>query len=126
VTRLVKWTAVNQSVINVDDHGEVTVVGNGESALSAWCLQQIAVATVASPFPNQVPAEAFAQAPRRNLDRRTRAGETRSRWRLPPFTALHGRGVHPRACIDTMGMLPTAEETTGSSSRMPRLTSGTG
>jgi hypothetical protein len=110
VTRLVKWTAVNQSVINVDDQGEVTVVGNGESALSAWCLQQIAVATVASPFPNQVPAEVFAQAPRRNWIDELVLAKLQS-LALPPSPRCTDGEFIRRACIDTMGVLPTAEET---------------
>ena len=110
MTRLVKWTAVNQSVINVDDNGEVTVVGNGESALSAWCLQRIAVATVASPFPNQVPAEVFTQAPRRNWIDELVLAKLQS-LALPPSPRCTDGEFIRRAFIDTIGVLPTGGET---------------
>ena len=53
VTRHVKYTATNQSVINVDEAGNVSVVGNGESAVTAWYLSRIAVGTVSAPFPDR-------------------------------------------------------------------------
>ena len=117
VTRLVKWTAVNQSpVINVDDNGEVTVIGNGESALSAWCLQQIAVATVASPFPNQVPqAEVFTQAPRRNWIDELVLAKLQS-LALPPSPRCTDGQFIRRAFIDTIGRAADR----GGIARLPR------
>src|SRR5688500_13959671 len=68
VTRWAKATAADTSVAPVDDAtGKVTVVGPGEGAITAWYLSKIAIATVTSPYPNDVPAETFAQAPRRNF-----------------------------------------------------------
>ena len=66
VTRYAKYTATNQAVVNVDDLGKVTVVGHGESAVTAWFLQKITFATVEAPFENDVAPEAFTGAPRRN------------------------------------------------------------
>jgi len=110
VTRVVKWTAVNQSVINVDDHGEVTVVGHGESALSAWVLQRIAVATVTAPFPNEVKPEVFTQAPRRNWIDELVLTKLQS-LQLPPSPRSTDHEFIRRLFIDTIGILPTAEET---------------
>src|SRR5262245_5327197 len=110
VTRYVKWTAVNQSVINVDDKDQVKVIGNGESALSAWNLQQIAVATVTVPFSNEVSADVFANAPRRNwIDERVL--EKLRELKLPPSPRTSDGEFIRRVFLDTIGVLPTAEET---------------
>src|SRR5204862_5493608 len=105
-----RWTAVNQSVVTVDDKDTVKVVGHGESALSAWYLQQIAVATISVPFPNEVKAEVFAQAPRRNwIDER--ALEKLRELNLPPYPRCDDGEFIRRAFLDTLGVLPTATET---------------
>jgi hypothetical protein len=110
VTRYVKWTAVNQSVINVDDKNNVKVMGYGESALSAWYLQQITVATVSAPFPNEVEADAFANAPRRNwID--DRVLEKLRELKLPPSPRSTDGEFIRRVFLDTIGVLPTADET---------------
>jgi hypothetical protein len=109
VTRYVKWTAVNQSVINVDDQGKVTVVGNGESALSVWYLQKIVVATVSVPFPNQLAPEVYTQAPRRNwIDDRVTA--KLRELSLPPSPRCSDSEFIRRVFLDTIGVLPTADE----------------
>lgn len=109
VTRYVKWTAVNQSVINVDDKDQVKVMGYGESALSGWYLQQIAVATVTAPFPNEVDAGIFANAPRRNwID--DRVLEKLQELKLPPSPRASDGEFIRRAFLDTIGVLPTADE----------------
>ena len=110
VTRFVKWTAVNQSVINVDEEGRATVVGKGESALSAWVLQQIAVATVTAPFASEIAPEPFTKAPRRNwIDELVL--EKLQALSLPPSPQCTDHEFIRRAFIDTLGVLPTAEET---------------
>ena len=110
VTRYVKWTAVNQSVINVDDKDQVKVLGHGESALSAWYLQRIAVATVTAPFPNDLRETTFANAPRRNwIDDRVQ--EKLQQLKLPPSPRSTDGEFIRRAYLDTIGVLPTAEET---------------
>jgi hypothetical protein len=110
VTRYVKWTAVNQSVINVDEQGTVTVVGNGESALSVWYLQKIVVATVTVPFPNKLAPEVFTQAPGRNwIDERVTA--KLRELALPPSLRCSDPEFIRRLFLDTIGVLPSAEET---------------
>jgi hypothetical protein len=110
VTRYVKWTAVNQSVINVDEQGKVSVVGHGESALSVWYLQKITVATVAVPFANQLAANVFDASPRRNwIDVQVLA--KLQQLALPPSPRCTDQEFIRRAFLDTIGVLPTAEET---------------
>ncbi|MEQ1861562.1 MAG: DUF1549 domain-containing protein [Chthoniobacteraceae bacterium] len=110
VTRHVKWTAVNQSVVTVDDKDAIKVVGRGESALSAWYLSRLAVATVTAPYDNQVDAAIFAKAPRRNwIDERVL--DKLRELNLPPSPRCEDHDFIRRAFLDTIGVLPTAEET---------------
>ena len=111
VTRWVKYTAADTSVATVDDAtGKVKVVGPGEGAITAWYLSKIAIATVTSPYPNQVTPETFANAPRRNfIDELVL--EKLQRLNLPPSPAAADHEFLRRAFIDTVGVLPTPEET---------------
>jgi hypothetical protein len=109
VTRHVKYTATNQSVINVDDAGEVSVLGNGESAVTAWYLSQIAVGTVSAPFPHQLAPTVFEKAPRRNwID--DLVLEKLAALHLAPSPRCTDAEFLRRAFLDTCGILPTAEE----------------
>ncbi|MEO7318427.1 MAG: DUF1549 and DUF1553 domain-containing protein [Chthoniobacteraceae bacterium] len=110
VTRHVKYTATNQSVINVDDAGNTSVIGHGESAVTAWYLSRIAVGTVSAPFPNTIAPEVFAKAERRNwID--DLVLEKLAALNLAPSPRSTDSEFIRRAFLDTCGILPTAEET---------------
>ena len=111
VTRNVKFTATNQSVANVDEAGKVAIIGNGESAITAWYLSQIAVATVSAPFPHQIADSVFTSAPRRNWIDDLVLEKLRA-LRLAPSPRSTDAEFIRRAFIDTIGVLPTATETT--------------
>jgi hypothetical protein len=110
VTRYAKYTATNQAVVNVDEVGKVTVVGNGESAVTAWYLQKITFATVAAPFENQIDPAVFTQAPRRNWIDGLVLEKLRS-LNLPPSPRCSDEEFLRRAFLDTIAVLPTAQET---------------
>jgi hypothetical protein len=111
VTRWVKYTAANTAVATVDDAtGRVKVVGAGEGAITAWYLSKIAIATVTSPYPNQVAPDTFAKAPRRNfIDERVL--EKLAGLNLPPAERCTDGEFLRRAFLDTVGVLPTQAET---------------
>src|SRR6185295_2131674 len=105
-----KYTASDSSVAVPDDEGRVKVTGHGEGAITAWFLSKIAVATVTVPYPNDVPAETFAKAPRRNfIDELTL--EKLRELRLPPSPRSGDAEFLRRAYLDTIGVLPTVAET---------------
>jgi hypothetical protein len=109
VTRYAKYTATNQAVVNVDDLGKVTVVGHGESAVTAWFLQKITFATVESPFENDVAPEVFTGAPRRNwID--DLVLEKLRELNIPPSVRCTDEEFLRRVYLDTIGVLPTASE----------------
>jgi hypothetical protein len=110
VTRWAKFTSTDETVAEVDEHGNVKVLGHGEGAITAWFDSQIVVARVASPFPHEIPAEVFASAPRENfID--DRVLEQLERLRLKPSPPADDAAFVRRAYIDTIGRLPTPEET---------------
>ena len=109
VTRWAKYTSANESVANLGDGGEVTVVGFGEAGVTAWYLSQIAVAFVTSPYTNDVPAETWAaERPRNFIDREVLA--KLQELNLPPSPRSGDAEFLRRAYLDTLGVLPTAEE----------------
>jgi hypothetical protein len=111
VTRWAKYTASDTSVATVDDAtGKVKVVGPGEGAITAWYLSKIAIATVTSPYPNQVPPEKYAQAPRRNFIDELVLEKLKS-LTLPASPPSDDAEFLRRVFLDTVGVLPTPEET---------------
>lgn len=109
VTRWAKYSSANESVANVSEDGEVTVVGYGEAGVTAWYLSQIAVAFVTSPYTNDLPADTFAQLPRRNfIDEQVNA--KLQELNLPPSPRATDAEFLRRAYLDTLGVLPTPDE----------------
>lgn len=110
VTRWVKYTAANASVTQVGDHGQISVVGHGEGAITGWYLSRIAIATVSVPFTNQLAEGFFAAQPRRNSIDELILKKLES-LRIPPSGPASDSEFIRRVFIDTIGVLPTAEET---------------
>src|SRR5262245_55353556 len=109
VTHWAKYTAANGSVTQVDDTGNVSVVGNGEGAITAWYLSRIAIATVTVPYTNKVAPSVFANAKRRNFIDDLVLEKLRS-LNLPPSPRSSDAEFLRRAYLDTIGVLPTSEQ----------------
>jgi hypothetical protein len=110
VTRWTKYTAGNNSVATVNDDGAVKIVGNGEGTVTAWYLSKLAIATVTVPYPGKPNPEAFAEFPPRNfIDERV--AEKLRELNLPPSPRCTDAEFIRRAYLDTIGVLPTPEET---------------
>lgn len=110
VTRWAKYTAGNTSVATVDDDGQVKVVGHGEGTVTAWYLSQLAIATITVPYEQDVLAKAFeAFQPRNLIDERVK--EKLVELNIPPSGRCTDAEFIRRAFLDTIGVLPTPEET---------------
>jgi len=109
VTRWVKYTDANASVTTVDEGGNVKVAGFGEGAITAWYLSRIAIATITAPYTNQVAAEVFAKAPKRNFIDEEVLTKLRE-LNIPPSPRATDEEFIRRAFLDTIGTLPTADE----------------
>ena len=110
VTRWTKYTDANSEVTNVDEKGNVKVMGFGEGAITAWYLQRIAIATVTAPYTNSLPKSVYAKAPKRNFIDEQVLTKLRS-LNLPPSPRCTDEEFIRRAYLDTIGILPTASET---------------
>ncbi len=114
VTRWVLFTATDGAVAQVDERGRVQVMGHGESAITAWYQSRIVVATITAPFAQEVPAENFAPifasaTPRNFIDEHVLA--KLQSLNLPPSPPAGDSEFLRRAFLDTIGVLPTADET---------------
>ena len=110
VTRWAKYTDANAAVTQVDDHGAVKIMGFGEGAVTAWYLSRIAIATITVPYTNQVVPEVFAVAPKRNFIDDLVLEKLRE-LNIPPSPRSTDSEFIRRAFLDTIGTLPTAQET---------------
>ena len=109
VTRWVKFTSADETVATVDAGGKVSVIGSGEGAVTAWFSSQIVIARVVSPFPQAVPDEVYATAPRASfID--DLVLEQLQKLRLKPSPAVEDATFVRRAFLDTIGRLPAPEE----------------
>jgi hypothetical protein len=111
VTRWAKYTASDTTVANIDEPtGKVTVVGHGEGAITAWYLSKIAIGRVVSPYENTIAPDTFAKLTRRNfID--DLVNEKLASLSVPPSATCSDSVFIRRAFIDTIGTLPTADET---------------
>ncbi|HEY2148621.1 MAG TPA: DUF1553 domain-containing protein, partial [Pirellulales bacterium] len=110
VTRWVKFTSSDESVAQVDQSGRVKIMGAGEGVISGWFASRIVVASITVPFAQSVASEAFDKALRRNFIDDLALAKLK-RLNLPPSPRASDSEFLRRAFIDTIGMLPTADET---------------
>ena len=110
VTRWGRYTSTNSSVAAIGDQGQLTVSGYGEGAITGWYLSKVVVASVTSPYKQQVPPAVFAKAAKRNFIDELVLEKLES-LNLPPSPPASDEEFIRRATIDTIGVLPTADET---------------
>ncbi len=109
VTRWTKFASTDETVASVDGSGNVSVIGPGAGAITAWYSSQIVIARLTSPFSNTIPAEVFAQAPRANFIDDLVLAQLQ-RLNLKPSPPADDATFVRRAFLDTIGRLPTPVE----------------
>jgi hypothetical protein len=110
VTRWAKYTSTNFSVAQVEDGGRVKVTGNGEGSIAAWYLAQNVLATITSPYQQDIDPRVFAEAPQANVIDNLVLAKLQALNLAPSPRCTDGEFLR-RAFLDTIGVLPTAEET---------------
>lgn len=110
VTRWAKFTSNDATVAEVDEAGSARILGHGEGSVTAWYSSQIVTARLTVPFENDIPAPVFTDAPRTNfID--DLVLEQLARLKLQPSPPAEDATFVRRAFLDTIGKLPTPEET---------------
>lgn len=109
VTKWAKFASSEESVATVDEDGEVSVIGHGESAVSALFGSKVVTATVTVPFANKVDADAFAEAPKVNFIDELVLKKLQL-LNLPPSPQATDAEFIRRAFLDTCGIIPKSEE----------------
>jgi len=110
VTRWAKFSSTNESVAQVDPQGLVQVSGHGEAAIKAWYLSWNVIGTVSVGYEQSLDPSVFAQATRRNFIDDLVLAKLKD-LNLPPSPPAGDAEFLRRASIDTIGLLPTPDET---------------
>lgn len=109
VTRWARFSSADDTVANVDQHGNATVIGHGEGAITAWYSSRIGIARVTSPFPHEVDNSVYEQSGVNNfIDELVL--EKLEQLNLAPSPPADDRVFVRRVFLDTIGVLPTAAE----------------
>ncbi|HEY2252127.1 MAG TPA: DUF1549 domain-containing protein [Planctomycetaceae bacterium] len=109
VTRWAKYTSTESGVATIDDVGKVAVTGRGEAAITVWFSSKVTVATISVPYEKQIPAEVYANSPRSGfIDELVLA--KLQRLSIPPSGIASDNEFLRRSYLDTLGVLPTADE----------------
>jgi len=109
VSHWAKFSATDEAVASVDEHGKVNIRGSGEAAVLAWFGSQVALSRMTVPYPNQISDEVFANAPRKNFIDELNLEQLKT-LRLPPSPPASDESFIRRATIDTIGRLPASDE----------------
>jgi hypothetical protein len=109
VTRWAKFRSTDETVAAVDSQGLARLTGSGEGAVNAWYLNTNALARLSVPYANSVPPEAFSGASRRNFINELVLAKLRE-LNLPPAPLCDDATFVRRAYLDTVGVLPPADE----------------
>ena len=110
VTHWAKFSATDESVASVNEKGEVLVRGAGEAAVLVWFGSQVALSRMTVPYPYEIQDEVYATATRRNFIDDLNLQQLKT-LRLRPSPAANDETFIRRATIDTIGRLPSTEET---------------
>ena len=110
VTRWAKYSSTNLTVAKIDRDGLVNITGNGEGAIVAWYLSKNVIASITAPYETDVPAAVFRRAARSNFIDDLVLSKLQS-LNIPPSPPAGNAEFLRRAFLDTIGVLPTAEET---------------
>ena len=110
VTPWAKFASANEAVATVDDDGHIKVVGHGGGAVTVWYSSKVANLRITSPYAAEVADEVFAKAPRKNFIDELNLKQLKL-LRLPPSAAADDATFVRRVYLDTIGKLPSAEET---------------
>lgn len=110
VTPWCKFASANESVALVSEGGQVKLVGHGVGAVTAWFSSHTVNMRIISPYEVEVPQSVYDDAPKRNFIDELVIEQLRQ-LNLTPAPIADDATFMRRAYLDTIGKLPTSEET---------------
>jgi hypothetical protein len=109
VTHWAQFSATDEAIATVDKSGMLKVQGSGEAAVLVWFGSKVALARMTVPYPNQVPADVYQNAGRRNFIDELNLQQLQT-LHLRPSPLCDDLTFLRRATLDTVGRLPMLEE----------------
>ncbi len=109
VTHWAKYSATDEAVASVDEHGLVSVIGPGEGAVSVWFASRVEMSRVTVAFDEHVDEKAFEHFKIANVVDEKVIAQLRSLG-LPPSDRTNDNEFLRRAYLCAIGTLPTAKE----------------
>ena len=109
VTRWAKYGSADETVAHVEDDGQVTIKGPGETAVSVSFLTGVALARVRSPFPVSIPESSYVPAAAAGAIDELVLRKLRELHIAPAPLCTDSEFIR-RAYLDAAGMLPTRAE----------------
>jgi hypothetical protein len=110
VTHWAKFSSTDESIAGVDEHGRAEVRGSGQGAVLAWFGSKVALARLTVPYDFEIEPRVYADAPRRNFIDELVLDQLET-LQLRPSPRCSDEAFIRRATIDTIGRLPTRDET---------------
>jgi len=109
VTAWAKFASADETVAHVDEQGQITVKGAGETAVSVSFLSGVAMTRVRSPFPVAVDAAVYTSAARYNVIDDHVLAKLRQ-MRIAPSPIAPDHVFIRRAYLDAAGILPSRQD----------------
>ncbi|MCR9295911.1 MAG: DUF1549 and DUF1553 domain-containing protein [bacterium] len=108
VTRWAKFSSANEAVAQVDESGDIRVLGPGKGAIVSWFASRIAISSIVVPYDNQVSELAYRDFQPANLIDEILLDEWKS-LKLVPSAGCSDETFIRRVHLDATGTLPAPD-----------------